>query len=232
MIRYAPGHMRNLSEENTILKYTNLFSMNKTSEIETGLSAILGFDFKKSDKKRDGSDKERFSLSVGQVFRAERNEDIPVKSSLDQKMSDIVGELNYNFLNIGSIDYKFSIDHNMNDLNYNEISSNFNLGKVDFNIDYLEEQNHVGKENYVNAGLTLNLNKNNKLGLETKKNFKTESTEFYDISYQYINDCLEAGLVYRREFYEDNDVEQKDSLMFQITFVPFTGVKSPSFLKP
>jgi len=147
-------------------------------------------------------------------------------------MSDIVGELNYNFLKIGSIDYKFSIDHNMNDLNYSEISSNFNLGKVDFNIDYLEEQNHVGKENYVNAGLSLSLNENNKLSLETKKNFKTESTEFYDISYQYTNDCLEAGLVYRREFYEDNDVEQKDSLMFQITFVPFTGVKSPSFLKP
>ena len=232
MLRYAPGHMRNLSEDNTMLKYTNLFSMNKTSEIETGLSAILGFNFKKSDKKKDGSDKERFSLSIGQVFRAEQNEDIPAKSSLDQKMSDIVGELNYNFLNVGSIDYKFSIDHNMNDFNYNEISSNFSLGKVDFNIDYLEEQNHVGKENYVNAGLSLNLNKNNKLGLETKKNFKTESTEFYDISYQYINDCLEAGLVYRREFYEDNDIEQKDSLMFQITFIPFTGVKSPSFLKP
>ena len=232
MIRYAPGHMSNLREESTMLKYTNLFAMNKTSEIENGLSAILGFDFNKNDKNRNGSNKERFSLSVGQVFRAERNEDMPSKSSLDQKMSDIVGELNYNFLKIGSIDYKFSIDHNMNDLNYSEISSNFNLGKVDFNIDYLEEQNHVGKENYVNAGLSLSLNENNKLSLETKKNFKTESTEFYDISYQYTNDCLEAGLVYRREFYEDNDVEQKDSLMFQITFVPFTGVKSPSFLKP
>ena len=55
----------------------------------------------------------------------------------------------------------------MNDLNYSEISSNFNLGKVDFNINYLEEQNHVGKENYVNAGLSLNLSANNKLSLET-----------------------------------------------------------------
>ena len=232
MVRYAPGHMRNLSENNLMLKYTNLFSMNKTSEIESGLSAILGFDFKKSDKNQDGSSRERYSLSVGQVFRSERNEDIPSKSSLDQKSSDIVGELNYNFLNVGSIDYKFSLDHNLNDINYSEISSNFDFGKIKFNLDYLEEQNHVGKENYVNAGLSLNLNDNNKLSLETKKNFKTESTEFYDISYQYINDCLEAGLVYRREFYEDSDLEQKDTLMFQITFIPFTGVKSPSFLKP
>ena len=232
MIRYAPGHMRNLSNDSTMLKYNNLFSMNKTSEIENGLSAILGFDFKKSDKNKNGSDKERFSLSVGQVFRSERNQDIPSKSSLDQKMSDIVGELNYNFLKVGSINYKFSVDHNINDINYSEISSNFDFGKVGFNLDYLEEQNHVGKENYVNAGLSLNLNNNNKLSLETKKNFKTESTEFYDISYQYANDCLEAGLVYRREFYEDADIEQKDSLMFKITFVPFAGVESPTFLKP
>ena len=89
----------------------------------------------------------------------------------------------------------------------------------------------MGKENYVNAGLSLNLNDNNKLSLETKKNFKTESTEFYDISYQYINDCLEAGLVYRREFYEDSDLEQKDTLMFQITFVPFGEIKTPSIIK-
>ena len=66
----------------------------------------------------------------------------------------------------------------------------------------------------------------------TKKNFKTESTEFYDMSYQYLNDCLTAGLVYRREFYEDAAVEQKDTLMFQITFVPFGGVKTPTFINP
>ena len=40
-------------------------------------------------------------------------------------------------------------------------------------------------------------------------------------------DCLTAGLVFRREFYEDSDVAQKDSLMFTITFVPFTGVEAP-----
>ena len=49
------------------------------------------------------------------------------------------------------------------------------------------------------------------------------------ISYQYLNDCLTAGLVYRREFYEDSDIESKDSLMFTVTFVPFGGVSAPAF---
>ena len=33
-----------------ILNYTNLYSLNKTSEIEEGLSAILGLDFKVNQK--------------------------------------------------------------------------------------------------------------------------------------------------------------------------------------
>ena len=227
MIRYAPGHMRNLSSEDISLKYTNLFSGNKTSVIENGFSTVLGFDFKINEKEKNGVEKEKMSLSLGQVFSNEENEDMPSKSSLDQKTSDIVGEFNYNFSKIGSIDYKFSVDHNLNDLNYNEVSTSLNFGKVDFNLDYLEEQNHVGDEHYVNAGISLNINDNNKLSFQTKRNYKTDSTELYDINYQYTIDCLTAGLVFRREFYEDDDVESKDSLMFVIKFIPFSGVRTP-----
>jgi len=229
MVRYAPGHMRNLSGDDINLKYANLYSINKTSVIEDGLSAILGFDFKINNKELDGTEKEKFSLSLGQVFNIEENEDLPSKSSLDQKTSDIVGEIKYNFSKIGSIDYKFSVDHNLGELNYNEISSGLNFGRIKFNLNYLEEQNHVGNEHYVNAGVDLNLNENNKLSFETRKNFKTESTELYDISYQYMMDCLSAGLVFRREFYEDSDIEAKDTLMFTIKFIPLGGINAPAY---
>jgi len=228
MIRYAPGHMRDLSKNTVSLDYSNLYSTNKTSEIEDGLSAILGFDFSTNEKVDNKIGREKLSISLGQVFNYERNEDMPSKSSLDQKMSDVVGEINYNFSEIGNIDYKFSLDHNFNDLNYNEVSTKLNFGMVEFNLDYLEQQNHIGDEHYASSGLSLNINDNNKLGFSTKKNFKTESTELYDLSYQYAIDCLTAGLVYRREFYQDtDDLEPKDSLMFTITFVPFTGVSAP-----
>ena len=228
MVRYAPGHMRNLSSKDVNLNYTNLYSLNKTSVIEDGLSAILGFDFK-INKKDENSDrnKEKLNVALGQVFAIEENRDLPSKSSLDQKMSDVVGEINYNFDKIGKINYKFSLDHNLNDINYNEISTNLNFGKVEFNLDYLEEQNHIGSEHYASSGVSINFNDQNKLSFSTKKNFKTESTELYDISYQYEIDCLTAGLVYRREFYEDSDLESKNTLMFTITFVPFTGVSTP-----
>ena len=232
MIRYAPGHMRDLAKNDLTLNYTNLFSTNKTSVIEDGLSAILGFDFTLNNIDKNGLNEKKLSISMGQVFSHEKNKDMPSKSSLDQKMSDVVGKINYNFSEIGQINYKFSLDHNLNDINYNEVSTSLNFGMIGFNLDYLEEQNHVGNENYVNTGISLNFNDNNKLSFETKKNFRTDSTELYNISYQYMNDCLTAGLVYRREFYEDSDVEQKDSLMFKITFVPFGQIKTPSFVNP
>ena len=94
-------------------------------------------------------------------------------------------KLTITFSEIGKIDYKFSVDHNLNDLNYNEVSTELNFGMVQFNLDYLEEQNHRGKEHYASSGVSLNFNDNNKLSFSTKKNFKTDSTELYNLSYQY-----------------------------------------------
>ena len=50
-----------------------------------------------------------------------------------------------------------------------------------------------------------------------QKNLVTDSAEFYNLSYEYMNDCLRAGLVYRREFYNDSEAEPENSLMFKIT---------------
>ena len=225
MVRFAPGHMRDMSKQDDSLNYANLYSLNKTSEIEDGLSAILGFDFKINEK---DSDTEKLSLSLGQVFNNEENRDLPSKSSLDQKMSDVVGKINYNFSEMGNIGYNFSIDNNLNDLNYNEITTDLNFGKVQFNLDYLEERKHIGTEHYASSGISLNFNDKNKLSFNTKRNFKTESTELYNLAYQYEIDCLTAGVVYRREFYQDSELEPNDTLMFRITFVPFGSVETPT----
>jgi len=228
MVRYAPLHMRNLSQEDARLNYSNLYSLNKTSEIEDGLSAILGYDFKINEKDKNGNDREKLSLSMGQVFNRKENDDMPSNSSLDQKTSDVVGDINYNFSEIGNISYKFNLDHNFNTINYNEISSNLNLGKIDLNLNYLEQRKHIGTEHYLVSGVAFNINDNNKLAYGSKKNYKTNSTELYDISYQYKIDCLTAGLVFRRQFYQDTDVNNQESLMFKISFIPFGGeVKSP-----
>jgi len=225
MVRFAPGHMRDISGDEVTLNHANLYSLNKTSEIEDGLGAVLGFDYKIKEK---SDDRERLSLSLGQIFNYEVNRDIPSKSSLDQKMSDLVGKIDYNFSKIGSISYNFLVDNNLNQLNYSEVSTEMNFGPVKFNLDYLEENKHIGDEHYASSGVTLNFDNQNKLSFSTKRNFKTESTELYDLSYQYEIDCLTAGAIYRREFYHDSELEPNDTLMFTISFVPFGTINTPA----
>ena len=70
---------------------------------------------------------------------------------------------------------------------------------------------------------------NGLLTFNTKRNLITSSAEYYNLSYEYINDCLRAGLVFRREFYNDSEIEPEDSLMFKISFTPLGEINSPSF---
>ena len=53
----------------------------------------------------------------------------------------------------------------------------------------------------------------------------------YNLSYSYINDCLKAGVVFRREFYTDRDIEPENSLMFKVSIFPFADISSPLFNK-
>jgi len=227
MLRLAPNHMRNFKDEDIGLSYSNLFSRNKTNVIDGGSSAILGFDFSLDEKTGEQKTK-KLNASMGQSFSFEKNKNLPTKTSLDQRMSDVVGDVSYNFSDKNSIGYNFSLDNDLKQLNYNEISSNFSFGKIDFNLDYLEERRHIGNEKYVNTGITLNVNDSSSLSFKTKKNYQTESTEFYNLLYQYQNDCLAAGIEFNRTFYSDRDLEQSDTIMFKISILPFGGIVSPS----
>ena len=223
MLRTAPGHMRNMSDDSLKLRMSNLYSLNKLSAIgtiETGTSLTLGTDYNYKDK----NDFEKFNLSVGQVFSYDDNADMPRKSTLNEKTSELVGNINYYLNEFSKVGYKFSLDNNYSTLNYNEISGIFKINKLVTNFEYLEENNHIGNNHYINAGLVLELNKSNSLKFKTRENFTTEATEFYNISYQYENDCLKAAVEYNKSFYSDNDLEPSENLMFTLTIIPFGKV--------
>ena len=230
LLRYAPGHMRNADRGR--LNYSNLFDLNKvdiSDVVEPGLSTSLGVSYKKNklDEFNQLGD-EQLSLSVGQVISAEENMDIPSSTSLDQRFSDVVGEAKYNINKKLSLNYNFSIDQGYKNFNYNDIGADFAFDKVKFNIDYLQEKKHIGTKEYVQTGVDFKLNNSSELSFNTKRNLLSSSAEFYNLSYSYINDCLKAGLAYRREFYTDRDMEPANNLMFTISIIPFAEINSPS----
>ena len=166
---------------------------------------------------------------MAQIINEKNNNKMPSKTSLDSKLSDLVGSVNYNLSNKFTLNYDFSIDHNYNDFNYNEIGASLDLDPIKINFDYLEENKHIGDKQYFKTKINFENNKNSMFSIENKRNLITDSSEFYNLSYEYFNDCLRAGVVYRREFYTDSELEPENSLMFKITLTPFGNITSPSF---
>ena len=228
LLRYAPGHMRK-ENDGARLNHLNVFSLdrlNTNNNFENGATSTIGFEY---EIKNPGSE---FDFMLAQIINEKENKDMPSSSSLDEKLSDVVGSANYALLdNKVKLKYDFSVDQNYKNLNYNEVGSSFDLNPVKFNFNYLQEKKHIGDQEYFKTSLEYSKNENTLLSFETKRSLVSNSSEYYDLSYEYLNDCLRAGLVYRREFYNDSELEAENSLMFKITLTPFGNINSPSFNK-
>ena len=223
-VRAAPGSMRQ-EEGGSRLTPANAFKLNRISNInnyETGVTGTIGLDYQIKQE-----DLNKFNFSVAQIINRKENKKMSDKSSLNEKLSDLVGTTSYNVSNNLSFNYNFSLDQNYNDFNYNELGANFSFGALDVNFDYLSENKHIGDQDYFKTELNIKNKDKGLLSFKTKRNLVTNSSEFYNLSYEYINDCLRAGLVYRREFYNDSELEPEDSLMFKLTIIPLGELDSP-----
>ena len=231
LLKLSPNDSRNISENSTNLNSSNLFKLNKINnidEVDTGSALSLGFDYKinslNNKKELTG---EKFTLSLGQMINAVENKDMPSKSTLNEKLSDVIGEVAINFNENLKLSNNFLIDQNLESFNKNKIDLDIIYPKTSFNISYLEERQHIGNQKYLNTSAEFNTN-NGQFSFGAKRNMLTNSAEFYDLSYEYINDCLRAGVAFRREFYRDRDLEPEDSLIFKITFSPLGTITTPT----
>ena len=127
---------------------------------------------------------------------------MPSITGMDEKLSDFVGSTSFKMSDNFILKYDFALDQNYSDFNYNSIGGNFDFNPLKLDVNYLQEKKHIGDQDYLKSKLGYENNKTS-IFLENKRNLITNSSEYYNLSYEYINDCLRAGLVYRREFYTD-----------------------------
>ena len=67
------------------------------------------------------------------------------------------------------------------------------------------------------------------LSFNTRRNRKRDLTEFYNLIYQYKNDCLVAAIEYNKNYYDDRDIKPNEEIYFSVTITPFASISSPSF---
>ena len=161
------------------------------------------------------------------MFRDEKNLKLPESSRLGEKTSDIVGGMKFKSNSFIDFAYNFSVDNSFDTINYNLIDTTISVNNFVTTFEFLEKSNEIGSESYISNNTTLALNSNNSLSFKTRKNKEKDLTEYYNLIYEYKNDCLVAGLEYKKDYYQDVNIEPEEQLLFSITIMPFAKMKTP-----
>ena len=117
--------------------------------------------------------------------------------------------------------YDFSSDNNLGEMNYHKIETSFKLNNFISSFEFIEENNSIGNESFIANETSYKIDDNKNIKFKTRKNKKTDLTEYYNLLYQYKIDCLVAGIEYNKKYYSDGGLRPEESILFSITLMPF-----------
>tara|TARA_B110000091_G_scaffold189067_1_gene211323 strand:- start:205 stop:990 length:786 start_codon:yes stop_codon:yes gene_type:complete len=225
--QYSPHDMKNHSGTGRRVGADSVFSSNRLGlgdSFETGESLALGINFIK--EKINTTDEitkieDYFDFKLATVYRFSEEQNIPANSTLNKKTSNIFGQMAFKPNEIISLNYDFSLTNDFNTFEYNAITSKFTLDNFSTKFTFLEETGILGSSNSIENITKVNFNEYNSLSFKTRRNREINLTEYYDLIYEYKNDCLIADIKYRKDYYNDGDIIPKEELFFSITIIPF-----------
>ena len=237
-LRVNPGNnMDNYSSRSTNINTNNVFHINRlgiSNDFEAGRSLTFGLDYKfdqlEKNQAKDSKDK-YLELKLATVIRDQSENDIPVSSTINKKNSDLFGSINNKLFDNLNIVYDFSLDNDLKTINSNSIETEISVNNFVTTFNFIEQRNEVGSTHLLSNVTKYQLNDNTSLKFSTRRNKKINLTEYYDLAYEYKNDCLTAALRFNKSFYQDNDLKPTEDLFFSITLIPLTTYEREIYKK-
>ena len=223
-IRYNPSNMINHSETNRKINNNNLFDINRLGledTLESGANLTLGIDYKKENL---NDINEYFEFKLGTIIRNKDNTNIPISSGIKDKNSNIFGNIAKNFNENLAVNYDFSVNSSLDVIEYNSLGLLYSKNNFKTEFNFIEENGVIGNSNILENITSYSFNENNQLSFKTRQNRKLDIAEYYNLIYEYKNDCLVAGITYNKTYYEDRDLVPSQDLMFKLTLIPITTV--------
>ena len=148
---------------------------------------------------------------------------MPLTTTMVDKASDFVGNFSYDTNDMFKLSYDFSYDNNLKYSNFDSITSKFTVNNFVTEFEFLEENNLIGSESYISNSSGLKLSEDKRISLSTRRNRKTNLTEYYNLMYEYKNDCLVASIQYKKDYYTDGELKPEEQLFFNLTIVPLSS---------
>jgi len=228
-LRINPGNnMNNYSGSSANINANNVFDINRlgiSNDFEAGRSLTLGMDYKFDPQEKDQSEniKDKYlELKLATVIRDQNENDIPISSTINKKNSDLFVSINNQLLDNINLNYEFSLDNDMKTINSNTIETEISINNFLTTFNFIEERNEIGSTHLLLNTTEYQINDNISLKFSTRRNKEINLTEYYNLSYEYKNDCLTAALIFNKSFYQDNDLKPTEDLFFSITLIPLT----------
>ena len=236
-LRINPGDMQNNSSSKRIINTDNIFDINRIGSndtFESGKSLTLGVNYKKeSDLNSEVTTNEInnfFEFNAATVLRNKKENYLPTSTTLDEKNSNIFGSIKNHYysnnekslINNIKFDYYFSLDNDFNNLEYNSFKGEIAFKKLSTSFNFIEENGPIGDTNTLENNISYKFDEFNYISFNTRRNRKISLTEYYDLLYEYKNDCLTAGIKYKKTYYQDRDLKPAEDLMLTFTFYPLT----------
>ena len=120
------------------------------------------------------------------------------------------------------MNYNFAIDNDLNTFEYNNFNIKLELENFMSQLNFVEESDDMGNSNFVESNTSFSVDEKNYFTFKTRRNRKLNLTEYYDLIYEYKNDCLTAGIKYKKNYYEDRDLKPSENLFFSLTLIPLS----------
>ena len=227
--RYSPNSTKNNSNLNKEIGYDTIFSVDRIDDkaVEGGESITLGIEYSSRNRK----DQDYINLSLGSILRLNENPDLPKIHGISEKRSDLIGTFEFIPSKFFDLSYQFSLDKNLEESNYDLIETNITINNFVTSFEYLEEDNYLNQDSYIKNNTKFNFDKNNSISFETSKNLDQNIANYYNLIYEYENDCLTAAIEYNKNYYSDGDLKPEENLFFSIKIIPFGKINSPSIAK-
>ena len=230
-IKLAPNHTKNDPNNSEKINLTNLYSINRLSgkgSTEGGASLSYGNEYSIIDK---SNLREIFNLQLANNLRFEENKDLPNRNQLDEKTSNIFTNIKYHPNNFFMAEYALSLNNNLNELDNENLITELKFKNFTTSFDYLNENYSSLSQSYLENKTSYQIDNNNSFVFTTRENKTKDLTEYYNLMYQYKNDCLSASIEYNKDYYEDNDIKPNESIMFKLTIIPFGETSTPNLIQ-
>ena len=239
------NNMDNYSGSSANINANNVFDINRlgiSNDFEAGRSFTLGLDYKydplldnesenTNDNLSEDIDDKYLEIKLATVVRDQYESDIPSSSTINRKNSDLFGSINNKLLDNIDFLYEFSLDNDMKTINSNEIETEISINNFITTFNFIEQRNEIGSTHLLSNVTEYKINDNKSLRFSTRRNKKINLTEYYNLSYEYKNDCLTAAVKFNKTFYQDNDLKPTEDLFFTITLIPLTTYEREIYKK-